>query len=514
MSINIFCIYAVIVFLAVGTGFLLEKIDCRKINQYASRIVFYLILLFFLAYSALSCWRFYHLIYGMTDFGFFDDMLRNLAFFKGFFRNSTGGFIEHFNILLIVFAPLYWIWDSPYMLLSAQAGVMTAAACPLFLLGKKKFKHNMPALLLVCLYLFNPYFSRYILYEFHAGCLFPLLFFSAFLALEYERRKTFLFLLFLAPAAKESFVIVLIACGLFLLTFRKYRREGVICLFFAVFWTVFITKIWFPHIVPLKYHHADRYPPVFVGDILLTLKNCWNIFLRALTVNGLAVFGSFLLAFSFLPPLSPRALIFLCGPVLLSQLCSINGHQQLVMSHYSDGCNIVFPLAAAYGLADFRRIKFKSLYWRRVCRSCLFTFPLFTHIFLCDLAMVKYHNYINGFKLDRQLGILSIPFNVKYLDYKHPALFHEIRNIIPPRCSIVAQNNLGCFFIRTNPVYSLPGPDNMDFYIFDADSYDGFDNLKLLKARLDGLERNPLYVCIVAKNGYFVFCRKAILKRK
>lgn len=79
----------------------------------------------------------------------------------------------------------------------------------------------------------------------------------------------------------------------------------------------------------------------------------------------------------------------------------------------------------------------------------------------------------------------------------------------------MAQNNLGCFFQRTNLTYQLPGPDNADFYIFDSGSYDGFDDRIRLLKRLNGLKRNPEYACIVAKDGYLVFCRKAmIIKNK
>ena len=511
MTINIYLIYSVIVVISLALGYVFYKKTARSYMKKPKVYVWGIITLFFVVYAALSCWRFYHLFYGIWDFGAFDDTIRNLAFFKGFFKLSNGEYDEHFNLLLIVYAPLYWIWDSPYMLLVAQSAVMAVAGYPLFLLGRKMFRHDLPAFLLLLMFLCNPYYSRYVLYEFHAGALFPLLFFSAFLAFERGRMKTFLLLLFIAPMVKESFVIVLIAVGLFLLSRRKEWKSGLICLAMAGFWTFFVFKIWFPHIIPLQYHHSDRYPPLFDSNVLTMIKNFWSFGMRAVTVDGFAVIISFLLAFSFLPVFSPRALIFLCGPVLAIQLCALHGHQQLLMSHYSDGCNIVFPVAAAYGLKNFSRLRFCGVEFRRYARGVFFAMPVVAHIFLCDLVIMKYHNYIKGYKPARQFGILSVPFNISYMNYQHPALFHELRDIIPPGFSVVAQNNLGCFFLRTNTTYQLPGPDNADFYIFDSGSYDGFDDRNRLLKRLDGLKKNPEYACIVAQNGYLLFCRKAMI---
>ncbi len=510
---NIYLIYLIILAVGIFSGRLLTRLDARKMARLAPRITIYLILLFFTVYSCLSCWRYYNLIYGYYDFGTFDDMLRNMAYFKSFFRNSDGVYDEHFNLLLLIYVPLYWIWDSPYMLLIAQAMVMSAAAYPLFLLGKKIFRHNLPALIPVFMYLFNPYFSRYVLYEFHAGALFPILFFSAFLALESGKRKTFLLLMFIIPMAKESFVIVMFGAGLFLLTKKRYRKEGAACLLFSLFWTWFILNVWFPHIIPLQYHHSDRYPPVFGDGIFSTIANCWAIFMRAVTWNGLAVFISFLLAFALLPLFSPSALILMCGPVMLSQLCSRFFHQQFIMSHYSDGCNIVFPLAALYGLYNLRHLtRSAGFSWKKYFPYC-FTLPLVTHVFLCDLIVVKYHNYIESFKADRQFGILSLPFNPKFLKYKHPALFHEIRKIIPPGYSIVTQNNLLCPFLRTNKCHQVTWPHPVDFYLFDSVSYDKYNSEENIMKRYNYAKNSPEYVCIVARDGYFLFCRKALLAK-
>jgi len=62
------------------------------------------------------------------DLGIFDQAVRNYAHFhlpysplKGVSFNLLG---DHFHPLLMVFAPLYWIWDDPRMLLVGQAIVV------------------------------------------------------------------------------------------------------------------------------------------------------------------------------------------------------------------------------------------------------------------------------------------------------------------------------------------------------------------------------------------------------
>ena len=52
----------------------------------------------------------------------------------------------HVDPILVLFAPLWWIWPSPHMLLAVQAVVIALGAVPVFLLARKHLASPRAAL--------------------------------------------------------------------------------------------------------------------------------------------------------------------------------------------------------------------------------------------------------------------------------------------------------------------------------------------------------------------------------
>lgn len=129
----------------------------------------------------------------------------------------------------------------------------------------------------------------------------------------------------------------------------------------------------------------------------------------------------------------------------------------------------------------------------------------------CELPHLKYHRYIPKYRLDRQLGIMSIPFNIKALNYPRAALFHEIRKLIPQEFSVCAQNNLAVFFMRHKAFSWITDPRDPDFYVFDPKSFDGFDSVSVYRETIERVAADQEYVLIYRRDGFLVFCRKSLL---
>src|SRR4029079_11776089 len=62
----------------------------------------------------------------------------------------------HVDPILVVFAPLWWIWPSPHMLLAVQAIVIALGAVPVFLLARKHLASPRSALGFALVYLLYP----------------------------------------------------------------------------------------------------------------------------------------------------------------------------------------------------------------------------------------------------------------------------------------------------------------------------------------------------------------------
>jgi uncharacterized membrane protein len=93
-----------------------------------------------LVYIVVGCFAFY-VLYSFTehlqyltnayDLGIFDQEVRAYAHFHApVVPLKAPGYVilgDHFSPILALLAPLYWIWDSPYMLLLAQAALVASA---------------------------------------------------------------------------------------------------------------------------------------------------------------------------------------------------------------------------------------------------------------------------------------------------------------------------------------------------------------------------------------------------
>jgi uncharacterized membrane protein len=85
----------------------------------------------------------------------------------------------HVDPIIALFAPLWWLWPSPLLLLTVQAVALPFGAIPLFWLGRKYLPRDRDAALLAAAYLLCPTIAWNAVTDFHAVALaVPLLLFA------------------------------------------------------------------------------------------------------------------------------------------------------------------------------------------------------------------------------------------------------------------------------------------------------------------------------------------------
>jgi uncharacterized membrane protein len=508
---NYYLIFIINLFASLFAGILLSRI---KFEVPASRGQLKIVILssttFIIIYSWLSCLRYDQALYGLWDFGSYYSAAMNMAHFKGFCRDFTWGYFEHFSPLFIFWVPFYWIFDSPYTLLVGQALLLGAAGIPLYFLAKKKIDKNCLPVIVVLMYFLNPYLSRFTLYEYHMGCFFPILFFSAWLCWENGKKFLFLILMLLAASAKESFCIVIIANALYFISIKKNTKWGLILLGTVTLLVLFILFVWFPHIIPLRYHHTSRYPEIIGADFYETATNCVKVAQMLFNTRSLAVLISVFLPFVFIPLLSKRVTFLFLAPILASQIFSLHSHQQMLQSHYSDILIAAMPVATILALSESKILYDMPVNIKRIVYSIFLISPFITNIFFCELPHLKYNSYIPQYHVKKQLGFLSIPFKISLLSYPRSAIIHEMAKSIPEKYTVCTQNNLGTFFIKHKKVFWILNPGNPDFYVFDVKSYMGFNPRDKYIGLIKKVWKDKNYRCIFNYNGSMIFCRKEI----
>ena len=93
----------------------------------------------------------------------------------------------HFDPLVAAFAPLWWLWPDPSLLLVVQACAVATGAVPVYLLGRRHLASDWAAAGFALAYLLHPATQWLVLDDFHPVALATPLLLWAFWFLDGER---------------------------------------------------------------------------------------------------------------------------------------------------------------------------------------------------------------------------------------------------------------------------------------------------------------------------------------
>jgi uncharacterized membrane protein len=146
---------------------------------------------------------------------------------------STGGeqFTRiggHFDPILALFAPLWWVWPSPLMLVVVQAAALAAGALPVFWLARKHMTSEKVAAWYAVAYLLYAPISLLTVDDFHPVALgVPLLLFALWY-LDEDRLAPFAVCAVLASLTGEAFPALVAWLGVWYALRRRRRRAGAV----------------------------------------------------------------------------------------------------------------------------------------------------------------------------------------------------------------------------------------------------------------------------------------------
>lgn len=143
----------------------------------------------------------------------------------------------HVDPILAVFAPAWWAWPAPEMLLVAQAVIVATGALPAFWLGRRWLADDRLAVAGAVVYLLFPALQHAVLFDFHPVTLAaPLLMFCIWAAV--ERRWWWLATFAtLAAMCQEQVGLVLVGLAVWMwFSGRERRRAAVVLAAAAAAW--------------------------------------------------------------------------------------------------------------------------------------------------------------------------------------------------------------------------------------------------------------------------------------
>jgi uncharacterized membrane protein len=262
----------------------------------------------------------------------------------------------HVDPILVVFAPLWWLWPSPDLLLTGQAVAIALGALPVFWLARKHLGSERAALGFALVYLLLPAVEWLTLNEFHPVALATPLLLYAFWFLDEERLVAFALAAAAASLCKEEIALVVAGYGIWYALARHRRRAGLAITAAGLAWSAFAVEVVLPH-----FNHGaassfySRYSDVggSPGGVLRTaVTHPWELATTAATHWQYLLHLVLPLAGLFF--LSPLLLVAAL-PDLALNLLSATPTQTSIHFHYTAGLIPPLVIASVLGAARLRR---------------------------------------------------------------------------------------------------------------------------------------------------------------
>jgi uncharacterized membrane protein len=386
------------------------------------------------------------------DLGIFDQGVWLLSRFRDPFVTIRGLplFGDHASYILVLVAPLYWLWADPRLLLLFQVVFLAIPAVSLYLIGTRRLGSPVAGLAIAAAYLAFPALQWAAIWSFHPETLAAGFLGLAALAADRQRWRPMALWLGLALLCKEDVGLVVAGFGALLWTIG-HPRVGRRTLAAGLGWFLLTAFVLIPltngrpspHL-ELNYGITGSGPTVLLEAVPTLAGNVWtNVTDGKGATYLLLIFAPFL----GLPLLDPRWLLPAAPPILLN-LAATHGYQQEIRYQYLATAAPFLALAAIAGLRVVAR--------RRVVLASLL------------LALVA----VAGF-IDYRVG--PAPWSNDFPRPAEDGPLNQARRqalaLIDPAAPVSAQDNLAPHLAHRTHVYEFPNPFTAPNWGFPGDRH-------------------------------------------
>ena len=381
----------------------------------------------------------------------------------------------HADFILIFFAPFYWIWDSPKVLLLFQAVITGLGGVFVYLISVHVLKNKNISLAFAFAYLLNPSLSWSVLFDFHSVVLATTFLLGTIYFLLQKNYRWFLIFAILAALTKEQVWFIIALFGLLIFFWQKKRMFG-----FAVFsisLLIFYLLIWqiIPYVGASHGHFALTYfenggdrPTELIKN---TLSAPENTFAKLTDEEHTGYLKALFMPLGYLPLIFPVWLVFPIADFVLN-LLSDKGELHFIYYHYTATITPFLFTSAIYAVYFLKRV---------IKRNIVFIVYIVT--------FTIYGAYTYGplpWSLDPSLDTLE-SFNAP-LPHKEEIKIQLAK--IPTEATLAITDNLGGYMSHRENVYlTYTEITNADYIAFlitkNGTDPDGEELIGILKKDTD-----------------------------
>ncbi len=402
----------------------------------------------------------------------------------------------HVDPILVVLAPLWWLWPSPSLLLTSQATAVALGALPVFWLARKHLGSQRAALGFALGYLLLPAVQWLTLNEFHPVALACPLLLYAFWYLDENRLLPFALFAVAAAGTKEEVPLVLAGFGVWYALAHRRLRVGALIVLLGAAWTALAIGVVIPHFNGGASSFYARYSEVGGsprGLLRTALSDPASLAEAALDHRGVRYLAELVLPLAGLWLLAPLALLA-AVPELAINLLSATPSQTSIHFHYTAGALPALVVASVLGagrLARFRPAAAGLLGVAGLVASLVANFVLGAIPFWRELP-----------------GGESFGAYASYVS-EHDRVAARALRLIPPDAVVSASNSLGAHLSARARILSFPYLQDATWVAADETQPGYADRVAPLPTavRLVALRRNPAWRLVFQEDGVLVFRR-------
>ncbi len=454
--------------------------------------IIWLIIFFAFIYSYVSVVKHHKFQTFAWDLAFFDELIWKVS--QGIEPRSSFNNLhilgDHFQPIILLFVPLYWIWSDVRLLLVAHAIVASVSVLPIYLLAYKLLKHKLLSLTVSFSFLlFTPY-QHAVLDGFHQSVFAPFFIGWMYYFWEVKKSKWFWLMVLGLLLTKEEYALTISAIGLVIMLYYKQIRIGltittlgIISLFVIIYSAIpFYQKGPYTH---FGYGILGNTPDEVILKMVSNPSQVIQLIITSEKIN--TVFSSFF-SFGFLPLLAPIHLIPVLQQYGVRFIDTVTVHRALDLNHYSFPLAPLFSLATIYGLKKISDLSVS----KNILALYLLTFTFFQG--------VVFHGPLNSL-FKRQF----------YTTDEWERDTRELISQVPPQVVLASQNSLLPHLSQRPKFHLLPVIEDAEYIAVDL--HDGPNKY----SPLDIKRTTHLVQDLLQKQTFEIFWQQRsslLLKRK
>jgi uncharacterized membrane protein len=405
----------------------------------------------------------------------------------------------HFDPLVAAFAPLWWIWPSPSLLLVVQAAAVAAGAPAAYLLARRHLASEWAGLAFALAYLLYPPTQWLVVDDFHPVALAAPLLLWGFWFLDTDRLVAFAAVAVPAALSKEQIGLTIGAMGLWYALRPGRRRAGLAIAVAGATVSLLAVLVVVPHFSPGGGSpFASRYDAVGgspLGIAETILSDPVTVAQEATETRDLAYIRDLVAPLLGLSLLAPTAAATALPEVGLNLLSSTRT-QTSIHFHYTAGAIPGLIAAAILGAARLRRRRPATAAW--LPRALV-------------VSVVA-----SGILLGPVPGYRHVPFGSELAVGEHRVGAHarsaeSALRAIPEGAAVSATNTLGAHLSARRRILSFPVVRNAEWIAVDTlrPSYlDAATDAAGFRSALSSIERGGLFRLILERDGVRIYRRR------